>query len=274
MKNDLREIQLFQLQMLKDIADICEKNHIKYSLSDGSLLGAVRHKGFIPWDDDIDIMMEWTEYLRFLKIAPAELGEKYFLQNKNTDKEYWLSWSKIRANNTTSMPKDSMEWNIHWGICIDIFPVIGIKKENKEKQLKRLSKNKLLLMDKYLKATNTQISNKLKLLYAVPYKIRRFIYKLIERKNIISLKETDWCCQMCRLDRLYPTSIFSEYKMIRFEDRDFMVIKDCEEYLRIQYGDYMKLPPENERIGHALSLGSIIWDTRKSYGDYKKELLK
>ena len=82
----LREIQLFELQMLKDVVKVCDDNNITYIISSGTLLGAVRYGGFIPWDDDIDIDMPLPDYKKFLKIAQRELGEKYFVQNYKTDK--------------------------------------------------------------------------------------------------------------------------------------------------------------------------------------------
>lgn len=273
--SELHEIQLYLLEMLKDIADICEKNNIKYSLSDGTLLGAVRHNGFIPWDDDIDIMMEWDEYVKFIKIAPIEFGDKYFLQNCKTEKEYWLPWSKVRANNTTSMPKKDFKWNIHWGICIDVFPVIGMDKDSIDKQERIYSFNNMLLMDKYIEATDDTYSftKKQRFLYSIPRGIRRLIYKLLEKKYIKGLGNSKWCCELCRLRRLYPKSIFHDYTVIRFEDRDFMAIKDYDTYLKIQYGDYMTPPPVDEQKGHALELGDIIFDTQRSYSDYKNELV-
>ncbi len=260
--------------MLKDIAEVCEKNDIKYSLSDGTLLGAVRHKGFIPWDDDIDIMMEWQEYSKFIEVAPKCFGDKYFLQNYSTDREYWLSWSKVRANNTTSMPKKDIKWNIHWGICIDVFPVIGIDKGSKEKIYKYHSISQLLLMDKYLQATNSEqaFTNKQRMLYSIPYSLRKWARQRIEKRYIKTIKWEKYCCEICRPERLYPASVFDKYSTIRFEDTDFMVINDYETYLTIQYGDYMTPPPENKRKGHALELGDIIFDTKNPYTYYKKDI--
>lgn len=268
----LREIQLFELQMLKDFADICERNNIKYSLSYGTLLGAVRHGGFIPWDDDIDVMMTWEEYKKFLKVAKKELGEKYFLQNYNTQKGYWSPWSKIRANNTTSMVAKLAEWDIHWGICIDIFPVIGIEKKSITRINKYHAFRQMLIMDRYLKASHTELTKKQKLIYSVPFCIRRALSSLVKRLYMKDISNSTLCCVTDELEKVLPTELFNDYKTIRFDNSSFMSIKDTDKYLNIQYGDYMTPPPESERSGHNLELGEIIFDTKKSYTEYQKEL--
>ena len=101
MHNDvLRKLQLTQVEMLKEIRRVCEKLNIQYFLIDGTLLGAVRHKGFIPWDDDLDIAMTRPEYDKFVKFAPNELSTEYFLQNWHSDPAYALPYSKLLMNGT------------------------------------------------------------------------------------------------------------------------------------------------------------------------------
>jgi len=98
--NDLRDIQLTQLEILLEFDRICKKHRIQYHLFAGTLLGAVRHKGFIPWDDDIDVCMLRSEYDRFLSVYTTELADAYFLQNSYTDPSYYNIFSRIRKNGT------------------------------------------------------------------------------------------------------------------------------------------------------------------------------
>lgn len=130
----MNEIQKFELNVLKDIVEFCKENDIRYYLSSGTLLGAVRHGGFIPWDDDIDMYMPVSDYKKFLKLGAKKLDKKYFIQNYKTENEYSEMWTQIRVNNTTSMPKNLIEWNIHWGLCIDIFPLVGVDEEHLDRQ--------------------------------------------------------------------------------------------------------------------------------------------
>ena len=139
MKKDvLRKLQLTELEMLKDVADFCEKNGIEYFLIAGTLLGAVRHGGFIPWDDDIDIGMTFKNYKKFLKLAPKGLPKKYFVQHFTTDPKVSIPWIKVRINGTTSMERHLTNYDIHYGICMDIFLFNGIaeNKNRKKKQAK------------------------------------------------------------------------------------------------------------------------------------------
>lgn len=99
-RKTLRKVQLTQLEILKEVDRICTKHGIKYWLSGGTQLGAVRHNGFIPWDDDLDIDMMREDFNRFLKIARTELQESYYLQDWFTEKAYGLPFAKIRKNNT------------------------------------------------------------------------------------------------------------------------------------------------------------------------------
>ncbi len=102
-----------------------KKHGLRYYLSSGTLLGAVRHKGFIPWDNDIDIEMPIEDYRRFLKLAQKSFPSGLFVQTYNTDKEFNELWCQIRKNNTTSLPIKLMKWKLHWGMHIDIFPLFG-----------------------------------------------------------------------------------------------------------------------------------------------------
>ena len=120
--NDLLKLQRKELEILKEVDRICKKYDIQWIMAGGSVLGAVRHGGFIPWDDDIDIYMLDTEYERFEKACKTELDQnKYFLQTIETDKNCPVPWAKIRMNNTCSMDEKYKDIKLHWGICIDIF---------------------------------------------------------------------------------------------------------------------------------------------------------
>ena len=116
------QLKKVQLMIAEDIKRICEKYQIKYFLDAGSMLGAVRHKGFIPWDDDIDIGMPKEEYNKFLEVAPAELGEKYFVDNYNTNRDNSLVFTKIRLLGTEYIENKANAAAKHNEIFVDIFP--------------------------------------------------------------------------------------------------------------------------------------------------------
>lgn len=274
----LREIQLFELQMLKDVVKVCDDNNITYILSSGNLLGAVRHGGFIPWDDDIDIYMPLPDYKKFLIIGQKKLGDKYFVQNYKTEKNYSEMWTQIRANGTTSMPVKNYKFDIHYGMCMDIFPMVGVSENPKKKlkQKKALDFNRLLLHDSYAKAVGEQINSKIKLIYLIPKCIRRLICKANEHNIMLNpFKYNQWTIVWYSMEAsaIQPRKLLGKYKKIRFEDDYFNTFDDYNLYLTNLYGDYMTPPPENKRGGHSDELGNIIFDLNKDYKDYKKEII-
>lgn len=123
MDDRLRKIQLRELDILKEFVRICNKHDLHYFLAGGTLLGAVRHKGFIPWDDDIDVAMLREDYDRFAQLAPLELDKRYFYQSPDTDPYYFLTYNKIRENGTEIYEERFKDAKFHKGIFIDIFPL-------------------------------------------------------------------------------------------------------------------------------------------------------
>ena len=119
---ELKQLQRIELEMLIEVDRICRKYHIQYSLDGGTLLGAIRHKGFIPWDDDIDVIMLRPEYFRFRKVCKQELDQsRFFLQDYLSDPYYRWGYAKIRRNNTKFMRQGQETLKQHSGIFIDIF---------------------------------------------------------------------------------------------------------------------------------------------------------
>lgn len=269
----LRELQLFELQMLKEITKVCDDNKIEYFLSSGTFLGAIRHEGFIPWDDDIDLYMTVKNYRKFMKIGQKCLGDKYFVQNYRTENGYYEQWTKVLANGTTAMPKMFKKWNVNFGIYIDIFPIVGVSddKKKKEKQAKALKLNRELLCDLFMIATNQPFTLKQRILFSIPRSIRKLICRINERRFMLDIDDFDNCTEVWyELWKEYPSKLFMDSKKYKFEDSYFNGMKDYDTYLNILYGDYMQLPPETERKGHDLTWGDIIYDLHNDYSKYMK----
>ena len=122
-KTTIENIHKIELEILCKCKEVCQKHDIPYYLCYGTLLGAVRHKGFIPWDDDIDIMMPANMIPLFKKYFMEEIGEPYFYSDILTEHICLEPWSKVRRSDTTSMPEIFSQIDANWGICIDIFPL-------------------------------------------------------------------------------------------------------------------------------------------------------
>ncbi len=268
---DIKELQSVELEILLEVDRICKKHNIKYFLVSGTLLGAIRHKGFIPWDDDIDICMPIKDYRRFCKISSKELDDKYFLQNFKTDKtSIWFS--KVRKNNTTAIETKHENKLHHQGVWIDIFPLIGVK--NNKRQIKALNQKakfakkilakKIGLMEDTGNKMLYIIANKL-IPLSVCRKITELIFKQIFRDN----SKYTYCYYLWASPTItarFTSDIFEEVSMVEFEKKLFPAPRKWHEYLTCVYGDYMTPPPPEKRNGgcHTLS----IVDVNKDYSHY------
>ncbi len=254
---EIKELQKLEFAILKDVAEVCKKHNIKFFLGEGTLLGAIRHKGFIPWDDDVDVIMERSEYERFLKVAPEALGDGYEVQHSTTVNGYWSPFIKIRQikgeiNFRQAHIAHLTDKN---GPYIDVFPMEYVPTNKGVKITKigifvRVYRGMLSLKLGLRKPAN--LKDKVLKFMSNFYSVKA-IHKGLH-KNFTSYGEGEkpymatfssyhpLKCQIARSEN-YKEAIWWD-----FEDVKMPVPNGYDEILTTIYGDYMTPPPEEERI--------------------------
>lgn len=253
----LKKVQQTELEILLEIDRICKEENIKYYLFYGTLIGAVRHGGFIPWDDDIDIVLFRDEYDRLLNILPQKLGEKFWLQCYETDNNYWNYFAKVRKKGTLYKEKNLK--NIpdeKCGIWVDIFPLDNLHdKPLFNKRVNYLIKTiGFTLKKRELSLPDSEFSRR----YLPIMKYWSLFSKetLLKKENKLFRKyknrESEYCSDMGDFTSApvpYKKTSFGQ-EFISFEGEMLPVPQDYDNILTTYYGDYMTLPPENERFVH------------------------
>ena len=264
----LRRVKQVELEALLEIKRICEKNGIRYFLDSGTLLGAVRHKGFIPWDDDIDVTMPWKDYRRFCRVCKRDIGERFFLQNYETD-YYGAPFAKLRVNGTTMMGVDEKNMKMHTGIWVDIFPLVGISGSEKKRQwMNNLQKWRMVLLrDDFYRTRNDELDVKVRLLHKLPLGLRRIIGRCIELYTCRDpMKAPQYSYYFPSLIKPLETAWIRSSVPVEFEGHLFDAPADWDAYLTRVYGDYMQLPPEDKRqTRHNL----LAVDCDRDYSEYR-----
>lgn len=254
MEQQLRRLQLTELEILKVIDDICRKYNISYSLYAGTLLGAVRHQGFIPWDDDLDICMSRADYNRFYEAWDKERPAGYLLQNKENSPDFTCSFTKIRKENTTFQATFEANFQYHMGIFVDVFPIDRCPVGTVKEKLFRLD---CVLYQLYTReyvpptgSTAVKLISGLLLAMVPPQSrmaLRAKFLKRITRYSDDRNLPTIAIETMGTLGTRYPADMLDHYVYLPFEDGEFMCFADWDEHLHRKFGDYMQLPPEEER---------------------------
>jgi len=262
-KKTLRKVQMVQLGIAKEIKRVCEILQIQYFLDGGTLLGAIRHNGFIPWDDDMDIGMMRDDYEIFIKKAPDLLKENYFLQTWHTDPGYGLAFAKLRLNNTIYLEKAAQYSSAHCGIYVDIIPYDDFPNnisDRKWQGRQHYILKRMILVKSGYRPWAVHISKVGKIVtYCVYMPIRILVFFINKRKLIKKFEKIATAYNREKTDNLYiqggadygewvvPCECFSDYAEHTFEDTVFMIPAGYDSYLRNGYGDYMQLPPECKR---------------------------
>ncbi len=256
-----RDIQLCEKNILDDLNRVCTENDINYYLAQGTLIGATRHKGFIPWDDDIDLIIDHRDFKKLLKIYPELGNERYIMTHFSNEKYNPLTWAKIRDKETLSRPYRYKELPINWGICIDVFPYYPCSSFS---FLRSLEFGFFKLARKMNFAGMTQYEEGhgffTRLLEKIPICIRRFFVKA--SLGILSLHSNNskYVVVLCKGVKCVKRALIEgDKKMLEFEGESYPVPSKYHEYLTDMYGDYMTLPPESEQGGHDLLMGEIEW---------------
>lgn len=250
----LRQLQLTMLETLKVFDAFCRKHKIRYSLYAGSLLGAVRHQGFIPWDDDLDVCMSRAEYDRFIALWQQEHPEGYLLQNKENTPAYWQSFAKLRKDHTTFLQEEREAGKYHTGIFLDIFPLDRMPHGKLARKLyKWHCMNYQLLTRGYAppKAGPLTRAGSGVILACTPKfcreRIRQRILKKITRYNGRYDLEIAAIETMASLRKPFAPDMLDAFVELPFEDGMFMCCAGWDDHLRRKFGEYMQLPPEAER---------------------------
>lgn len=250
----LLEIKEIQLKILDAIDSFCKKKGLRYSLAAGSLLGAVRHHGYIPWDDDIDIMMPRPDYDVFAETFVGFKSNLVF-QDAHTDHYHYLPWAKVYDNRTECISYNSIS-----GVYVDVFPIDGLPE-------------KTLLVDYYrnkqkiskLLWQSRKINYRYKPDYSISLRIKNFIKHLVfpSRDRVVlkwkklyntypyeTSKYAGAITSIYGMREHMPKTVFENYVDILFEGKYFKCIEAYDSYLSVLYGDYMRLPPVEKRVSH------------------------
>ena len=259
-EEQLNELKSRELDILKVVIQICDSMGVKYFVVQGTLIGAVRHKGFIPWDDDVDIGMLRPDYDRFISRAGELLPEGYFLQNRYTEPNYPHAFSKVRYSKSAFVEYSCRELKMDHGIFIDIFPfdrypddpfsaaAVDLKKlllryrirsmlsppETPPPFAKRAAQGLLMFFSRVIYPDLEKALDRQTELYAECKKGKRVINHGSPwgKRELIP---AEWVEQTCELS---------------FEGKTVKAPARYREYLTKVYGDYMQLPPESERVSH------------------------
>ena len=270
-KKSVRDVQDKILEVMKYIDAICRKNGIVYYIMGGTALGAIRHGGFIPWDDDLDIFMTPAEYEKFKAAMAADGNEKFMLQEWRTVKKH-LEYAKVRMNGTTFIEESFKDRkDLHQGIYVDIMMLHKVPESNfMQKLVYYESKFVTLyaLTQRNWKPKSSGQALVCNLLKVLPCQlIARMCYNRIYKYE--DMKEGfKWCYWITPAkfrSGLFDKSFFEEPVDVPFEDTVLYGSKHIKEYLKYRYGDYMKLPSKEQQEA---AVHAMIFDVDKDYSEY------
>ena len=252
--NILHKLWGVEMEILDVIHSVCQKHGLRYSLGFGSLIGAVRHGGFIPWDDDIDIIMPRQDYEQLIKIWAASAPADYIIQHKDNSHDFTQNFVKIRKNHTTFLEdEEERSKKFHKGIFVDICPCDRVAPG----RISRLVQYffcaiDLLYSKEHPSGTQGLIGIIERILLCIPKKLRTILRR--KAKSIIahwnSNDKSSWFCSdtipNCR--RHFSCDLFINLNLVSFQGRRYFAIHNPSDFLSVRYGDYMQLPPEEYRV--------------------------
>ena len=253
--SDIKQQQAILLEILKHLDKFCRENNLNYALAGGSMLGAVRHKGFIPWDDDADVIMPRPDYERLLTIYRNDGRYKLLSRNANEGHRFVNCYSKLEDSYTECT--DHGHVGKHFGLNVDIFPLDGAPGNPEEQKavMKKIThyKHRISLRQKPVWSLFKQHQGApLAMIQAHFFSLEHWMKKCDDLVRRYDFNTGEYAGNMCGVygsREVFPARIFKEYAEYEFEDTRLMGVKDYDTYLKGLYRNYMQLPPEKDRHG-------------------------
>lgn len=270
-RGSVHDVQNKILEIMKYIDELCRENEIVYFIMGGTALGAVRHGGFIPWDDDLDIFMTPDQYAKFKKVFEGQNSAQYVLQEWRTTPDY-LEYAKVRMNGTTFIEENFKDHkDMHHGIYVDIMILHKVPNSWFVQKLVYLESKFVTLYAlsqrnwKPKSSVQKFVLNSLKIM-PCKWMTRTFykrIYKYDDRTS--DFMYCYWITPAKFRNGLFDAAFFSNPVDIPFEDTVLMGSEKIKEYLAYRYGDYMKLPSKEQQ---AAAVHAYLYNTERDYKDY------
>ena len=284
----IKKIQAIELDIFKAFKSTCERHGLRYFAIGGTCLGAVRHKGFIPWDDDIDVAMPFEDFQKLRALSDTEFGEHYRLFDYRNSKHCINQFFKLHDTRTAFIEELVVPFpDRYTGIWIDIMPIFGLPR-SEPAQKKAIKKSDFLLRENYslrmpFERCSTTLS-KLFWIYNIPKRLAfSWNYSSLQQEKLFAQYQFNSSDKILFGWRRTPADVSRDYKNVfsytdfrdciemPFEDTKICCPIDYDHYLSTEFGDYMQLPPEEKRVSNH---PSVVIDFDKSYQEYQKAGVK